>query len=250
MYPLYSVNSLVHWDERQIELREHAVRYLSAEIRRFLKSTNRAWEMERVEAPVMLPRSLVNPNYGDEDLWVFHRHDEAEEELVARPETTAGTYAWMAHRLSQQDGLRLPWCVWQAGLSFRAERDQVLSHVRLKQFWQLEAQCAYTADTANDYQEAALEPVRRAVATLTGLRTRIVDSDRLPAYSERTVDIEVDVGTRWMEVCSVSRRTDFPVSFRYQTKKREWVDAAVKVLEIAVGLDRVVYARGQADTGL
>jgi glycyl-tRNA synthetase len=247
MHSLYNVNSLVHWDERQIETRERATRFIADELRRFLKSTNRAWEMERVEAPVMLPRSMVNANYGADDLWVFDRHDEAEEQLVARPETTAGTYAWMVHRLGQQDGLKLPWCVWQAGLSFRAERDQVLSHVRLKQFHQFEAQCAYTADTANDYQQACLEPVRRLLATLTGLPTRLVDSDRLPSYSTRTVDVEVDTGSRWMEVCSISSRTDFPVRFRYQNKKKNWIESEVRVLEIAVGLDRLVYARGLAD---
>ncbi|MGO8183012.1 hypothetical protein AB9F40_33535, partial [Rhizobium leguminosarum] len=75
---------------------------------------------------------------------------------------------------------------------------------------QLEFQCAFTADSGNDYHTACLAPVHRMIASLIHLPTRIVASDRLPAYSEVTVDIEFDNGDKWMEVCSISRRTDFP----------------------------------------
>jgi hypothetical protein len=54
-------------------------------------------------------------------------------------------------------------------------------------------------------------------------RQRIVDSDRLPDYSESTKDVEhVESG---MELCSISKRKDFE---------------GAKVLEVAVGTDRVV----------
>jgi glycyl-tRNA synthetase len=242
MKSLYNVNSLVHWNEREIETRERAVRYLSQEIQSVLKGINRAWEFERIEAPIMLPRDLVNPNYSDDDLWVFNRHDDSEPELVARPETTAGTYAWMVDKLASQASVRLPWCVWQTGKSFRAERDNVLKNMRLKEFYQMEFQCAYGADTANDYQVHVLEPMRKMLSAISGLPARIVESDRLPSYSLCTMDIEVNTGERWMEVCSISKRTDFPVPFRYQNKKKEFVEVQVFVLEIAVGLDRLIYA--------
>ena len=243
MLKLYRTNSLVHWDEREIDARERMERFFAAETRRFLKAGNPAWEIERVEAPPMVPRSMVNANYGDDDLWAFSSRDEGDEELVARPETTAGTYAWMVHRLQSQSGVRLPWAVWQSGHSFRRERDQVLGHMRLKCFRQMEFQCAFSADTMNDYQEACLEPVRRMVAAMTGLETRIVESDRLPSYSRRTVDIEAMTGEGyWMELCSISLRTDFPVRFSYVNKKKEKVETDVLVLEIALGLDRCVHA--------
>lgn len=70
--------------------------------------------------------------------------------------------------------------------------------MRLKEFWQLEFQCAYTADSGNDYHAASLEPVRRMIAALIPLPTRIVPSDRLPTYSETTVDVEVDNGDKWI----------------------------------------------------
>ncbi|AGS22135.1 hypothetical protein REMIM1_CH02355 [Rhizobium etli bv. mimosae str. Mim1] len=91
---------------------------------------------------------------------------------------------------------------------------------------------ALTAASGNDYHAACLEPVRRMVASLIHLPTRVVPSDRLPAYSEVTMDIEVDNGDNWMEVCSVSRRTDFPQRYRTQPKKGAAVDHDVLLLEI------------------
>ncbi|ARQ10409.1 hypothetical protein NXC12_CH02392 [Rhizobium etli] len=74
--------------------------------------------------------------------------------------------------------------------------------------------------------------MRRMIASLIHQPTRVVPSDRLPAYSEVTMDIEVDNGDNWMEVCSVSRRTDFPQRYRTQPKKGAAVDHDVLVLEI------------------
>lgn len=65
--------------------------------------------------------------------------------------------------------------------------------------------------------------------------------DWFPAYSEVTMDIEVDNGDKWMEVCSISRRTDFPQQYRSIGRKGAVTDHNVMVLEIAIGLDRCVY---------
>ncbi len=250
MESIYHINGLLHWPEREIKRREHFTALFSDVVSSFLREQNKAWEIERVEAPTMLPMALVNPNYTADDLWCFMRHDADEPMLVARPETTPSTHAWMAHRLSGHTGIRLPYCCWQVGKSFRVEQDKVLSHMRLKEFWQQEFQCAYSIDTANDYQEKCLEPMRRMIGFATRLPTRLVESDRLPSYSQRTMDIEVDTGERWMEVCSISRRTDFPVKNRYQNKKKEWFETEVLVLEIAIGLDRCVYAASLAEDRL
>lgn len=241
MLNLFNVNALVHWEERDIELRDLMVRFFSGEVRSFLRSVNPAWDMRRVEAPVLTPRALISDAYSNADIWVQERLASGETELVLRPETTPSTYAYMQHLLATHTGTRLPLCVWQAGRSYRREQDQATKHMRLKEFWQLEFQCAYSADTGNDYHAAALEPVRRMIAALIHLPTRIVPSDRLPAYSETTMDVEVDNGDKWMEVCSISRRTDFPMRYRTQTRKGEVHEHEVRVLEIAIGLDRCVY---------
>ncbi|RYD60283.1 MAG: hypothetical protein EOP83_19765 [Verrucomicrobiaceae bacterium] len=110
------------------------------------------------------------------------------------------------------------------------------SNLRYNEFYQLEFQCAYKANSKADYR-AAVEPVvAEAIRKITGVReTRIVPSDRLPSYSMITNDIEVPYThpgstatvMKWKEMCSISTRTDFPVE-------------DVHVLEIAIGLDRLV----------
>lgn len=241
MLSLYDANGLVHWTERDIRVRESAITHFSAEVSATLKSLNFAWDIRRVEAPLLVPRAMISEAYGDEDIFVQQRLSEHDHELVLRPETTPSTYVYMTHLLASHAKVRLPLCVWQAGKSFRREQDQATKHLRLKEFWQMEFQCAYAADTANDYHGTVLEPVRRMLAGVTRLPTRIVPSDRLPAYSETTMDVEVDNGDKWMEVASISRRTDFPP---IKSGSREIV---VKVLEIAIGLDRCVYNWSIAD---
>jgi len=109
--------------------------------------------------------------------------------------------------------------------------------MRLKEFYQQEFQCFYTADTFNDYHDNCLDGVQKVHADVIPLPTSLVESDRLPDYSLRTMDVEVNNGDKWMEVCSISKRTDFEGKFR---------DKDMLVLEIAIGLDRVVYNIMQA----
>lgn len=72
--------------------------------------------------------------------------------------------------------------------------------------------------------------------TLLSLPTRIVLSDRLPDYSLKTIDIEVFNADKWMEVCSVSLRKDFPIKPIIRNKPTDCY-----VLEIALGVDRLIY---------
>jgi glycyl-tRNA synthetase len=129
-----------------------------------------------------------------------------------------------------------PLVVWQISKSFRREQDQVLKNMRLKEFYQQEFQCIYSSDTLNDYQEKVLEPLRKMVEDILALPTRIVESDRLPSYSLRTMDIEVYNDDKWMEVCSISKRTDFPQKFKFKNNEKDLL-----VLEIAFGPDRILY---------
>jgi len=250
MITLYDSNGLVHWTSREINMRERMQSQFAFDIYEFLKNSNPAWTMDRTEGPIMIPRSFINKNYINDDLWVFQKHVDSEIELVARPETTPSTYVWMVNQIHGHNKIKLPWCVWQSGKSFRNEQNQVTKNMRLKEFWQQEFQCAYSADTFNDYHSLCLEPIRKMIASNIGLPTRIIESDRLPSYSQITMDIEVDTGDRWMEVCSVSRRTDFPIKYQYETKKRELKEIDILILEIAIGLDRCVYAKTLSDNKL
>lgn len=235
---IYNTNGLVFWTEEEINLRRHFELTLKNEIYNVLRKANQAWVFHHIEAPLLTPKDIVNPNYTNADIWVQEKID-ATDDLVLRPETTPGSYKYAQHILDSYLG-QPPFCVWQSGKSFRREQDQVSKNMRLKEFYQQEFQCIFTADTLNDYHMLILEPVKKIIQKLLSLPTRIVDSDRLPSYSLKTVDVEVDNGDKWMEVCSISKRTDFPQTAKFQTKKG-MVEKDLLVLEIAIGLDRLVY---------
>lgn len=239
MESLFGVNGLMFWTEREIRLRDQFCSHFSYTMENILLETNSAWKMLQVEAPLLTPQSEINPNYTAEDVWFQNNEDEITQ-LVLRPETTPGSYIYAKHLLETHSGIKPPFCVWQVGKSFRREQDQVTKNMRLKEFYQQEFQCIYAADTMNDYHHAVLEPVRKMITEMIGLPSRLVESDRLPSYSEVTMDVEVDNSDKWMEVCSISRRTDFPIKAKFQTKKK-LVEKDLLVLEIAIGLDRCVF---------
>jgi glycyl-tRNA synthetase len=232
---IYNLNGLVHWDERDIRLRNQFASHFAFELSAALRGMNQQWTILQTEAPILTPVELINPNYTEGDVWF----QTGEAKLVMRPETTPGSYAYARHLFDGQL-VRPPLCIWQMGKSFRREQDQPTKHMRLKEFYQQEFQCVYTDDTANDYHAGVLDPVRRMISEMVGLPTRIVDSDRLPSYARVTKDIEVDNGDKWMEVASISLRTDFPGTVKFSTKKG-MVEKGLLVVEVAIGLDRCVY---------
>src|SRR5271154_223877 len=229
MEQLYGVNGLIFWTEREINARKIVEAHLVQAMKDSLKRMNRAWEFIQVEAPIITPQEFVNKNYSINDMWAFEyeriSHHDAhnitghQTTYIARPETTMGSYEYAKYLLNPHNDLkvRMPFVVWQHGKSFRREQDQPTKFMRLKEFYQLEFQCIYSPSTGMDYAGGVLVDMTKAMSQLAG-DCRMVESDRLPSYSERTADIEhVASG---MELCSVSRRTDFE---------------GAKVLEVAVG---------------
>lgn len=216
---LYNTNGLVFWTEQEIKLRETIKDYLISCISNNLKKQNRAFEIIQVEAPQLTPRQFINKNYTDQDVFVVS------EELVLRPETTMGTYKALEHFLNPHNDrkMKLPLCVFQHGKSFRQEQDQATKFMRLKEFYQLEFQIAFSPSTATDYSIDLIPVVQKAISDMIG-ECENQPSDRLPDYSEQTTDIICKKET--MEVCSISKRNDF---------------SGGKVLEIAIGTDRCVY---------
>ncbi len=231
---LYGTGGLRFWTEREIMLREQATARLSFVVKETLTGINDAWTYERVDGPIMTPHQHLNAEYGNDDVWCLEAPI-AGGDAALRPETTASSYAYMQHVL--QRGRRLPLCVWQAGKSFRRETNDGASpsKLRFNEFYQLEFQCAFKADTKADYISPVIVAVAREIQALTGCEARIVDSDRLPAYSMGTKDVEVHrPNGRWTEMCSISLRTDMPLGH--------------PVLEIAAGLDRLVAVQCEKDT--
>lgn len=239
METLYNINSLVIWEEKELRIRRFIEDSLKEEIKTILLSQNQAWKFYQIEAPCLIPMDLINPNYTNDDVWVQEKKVDDMVQLVLKPETTSSSYVYAQHLLNTNRCLP-PLVVWQTSKSFRREQDQVLKHMRLKEFYQQEFQCIYSADTMNDYQENVLESIRKTLEDLIALPTRIVESDRLPSYSLRTMDIEVWNEDKWMEICSISKRTDFPQKARF-TVKSNVIEKDLLVLEIALGIDRILY---------
>ena len=234
MHFIYDYNALPFYDEEDILQRERFTQAIARHVQRLLTATNPAWSFHRLEAPSLIPRALVSSNYEDDELWTQFK-DTPERQLVLKPETTPSTYAWLRERLRHQ-AVRPPVCAWQLSKSFRREQDQPTKHCRFKEFYQQEFQCLYTADSHNDYFDRIIRPLAQAFALEVCCPTRLVVSDRLPTYSEKTWDIEVWNSEKWMEVASISVRNDFPDPFVFKTKS---VDC--KVLEIATSPDRLTY---------
>lgn len=239
MKTLYNVNSLVIWEEKDIRLKRFIEDSIKEDVKNILLEQNPQWKFFQIEAPSLIPLDLINPNYTNDDIWVQESKSENEVKLALKPETTPSSYLYAEYLLDSNKVLP-PFVVWQTSKSFRSEPDQTLKHMRLKEFTQTEFQCIYAADTLNDYQEKVLEPLRKMFEDIIAMPTRIVESDRLPDYSIRTMDIEVWNEDKWMELCSISKRKDFTKKAIIQYKNKI-IEKDLLVLEIATSSDRIVY---------
>lgn len=249
---LYGFGGLRFWTEREIMLRDQAVQTLHQAISGALLAMNQGWAFHRVEGPLLTPRKFISEAYTEDDIFLLQAKL-GEDDAAMRAETTASSYLYADHIL-KTTRFKMPLCVWQVGKSFRRETQDGArwGTLRLNEFYQAEWQCIYTEGTMADYRAAVEPAVGEAIRKLTGTdQYRLVASDRLPAYSRETRDVEVPFGTRpdpddavetatqpnWKEMCSISTRTDFPQPSDPNQKRR-------LVLEIAVGLDRLVAVEG------
>jgi len=219
MKNLYNSNGLIFWSSREIKLRRMFESLFVDTIFDNLKTQNRGFEIEQIEAPMITPAQFINPNYTAEDIFVLS------EDFSLRPETTMGSYQALAFLLDTHNErkYKLPLVVWQHGKSFRREQDQPTKFMRLKEFYQLELQIAYSSSTMNDYSEKLVPELVESMTSMLG-PCHVEESDRLPSYSEKTLDIVCDKTS--MEICSISKRKDFP---------------GAKILEVAIGTDRCVF---------
>jgi len=244
MHNIHNINGLVFWTGAHIQFRQHAVEQIARRVQNTLWSQNQAWAFEQIEGTVLVPRSIINQEYTDADVYA-QSGSETAVPLVLRPETTPSTYAYARAVFDVQSAWRPPVCFWQVGKSFRREQEQPTKFMRLKEFYQQEFQCIYTEDTKNDYRSVVLERVAPVIQNLcAAIQVRVIESDRIPAYAESTLDIEVydEMAQRWMEIASASIRTDFPGTYSFKTNKGA-VEKNLKVFELAVGVDRIVYQR-------
>jgi len=222
MKPLYNRNGLMIWSEEEIRLRRIFEDLLFTRLKANLMEQNRGFQFFQCESPLLIPREYVSDSYTEEDIFVTQADD-----LVLKPETTASSYLYAQDLMNSHNSVKVrpPIVVWQHTRSARYERDLTIKNMRLKEFYQLEFQILFGDTTKNDYYPGIIEAMRAAAQSLLG-PCRLEASDRLPSYSEETTDIICEKSD--MEICSMSRRTDFP-------------NPKIKVIEVAFGTDRCVY---------
>ncbi|MFA7407707.1 MAG: aminoacyl--tRNA ligase-related protein [Anaerolineaceae bacterium] len=227
---LYGVETLRFYNEEEIEFREMMTKVFTDTVKRTLVDMNKAWRIHRVEGPLLTPRSFVSSSYTEDDIFET-QVEKMSQKLVLRPETTASTYQVARGMIRSQK--QLPACFWQVGRVFAVEKADgaTASKLRFNEFSQQEFQCIYALGTHDDYRSALMDALIRDMKMFmrgeTGIR--IVESDRLPEYSETTLDIEIEYHDAWKEVASCSIRHDFSEDTRN--------------CEIAIGLDRLIAIR-------
>lgn len=224
------------WTEEELERRDAYRKTIVSSVDSTLRNLNQMWRTMRIEAPFMMPSTEMSASYTRDDVFFLQDAPGGDNDYVLRPETTNGTYK-MAEILMKEGAVRPPFCLWQIGPSFRRENTDgaTAAKLRFNQFNQLEFQLICSADTKVDFPTALRDKLVKVTEVITGKEVRLIESDRLPSYSEETIDIEVltDSG-EWREIASTSRRLDCP-----QTGNKE-----LKNFEIAFGIDRLV-ALGQ-----
>lgn len=228
-HALYDIESLRFYEEDEIEMRELMTTRFASVTKQTLQSINPAFKTKRIEGPMLTPRNYVSDSYSEDDIFVT-QIQKANASLVLRPETTVSSYE-AARKLYSRE--KLPLCVWQIGKSFRVEKSDgaTAAKLRFNEFYQLEFQCIYSLGTKADYRKALIESLSKEISRFLQLECRTIESDRLPSYSESTLDIEVPYHNEWKEVASCSIRKDFSEDTR--------------VCEIALGMDRLVEIYSQ-----
>jgi glycyl-tRNA synthetase len=220
MDTLYVKNGLIFWTELEIKRRKLIEDHCVFSLNHSLKTINRGFDFVQVEAPILTPKEQINNQYTKDDVFIL-------DDLVLRPETTMGSYVAAQSLMNEHNErkYKLPLVVWQHGKSFRREQDQPLKNMRLKEFYQLEFQILFSEQTKNDYYPLVVDSVFNILKSIIG-ECRIELSDRLPSYSRITTDIISSKNN--LEVCSISRRSDFKC----------------ENIEVAIGTDRCVNCLG------
>ena len=66
MQSVYALNNLPFWSEEAIEQRAFLAQRFHSRLEAKVRERNRAWLFERIEAPMLIPRELLNLEYSDQ----------------------------------------------------------------------------------------------------------------------------------------------------------------------------------------
>lgn len=210
---MYS-SQLVMWSESEIKFRESLIEIINRIVQDTITKINKNIKFTRVETSILTPESVLESHI----IAKMNMFSTTETDLYLRPETTSGTYNAFDAMFpnNNQKLVNLPMCIWQAGKSFRHEKNEGAraSKLRLFEFYQLEFQVLCPDGTKANY----ILPVLEKLIQFFG--GKIVKTSA-PHYSKETLDWEI----KGIEVASCSFRTDFRHG---------------ECQEISIGLDRLV----------
>ena len=187
-----------------------------------------------IETPCIMPLDKLNTEYQNSDM-VFKIANKSN--LCLAPETTKASYE-VAEYLINKGEVKDSFCVWQERQSFRNEKNEqsIGKHLHLPCFIQREYQF-FTQDDKDKTltkQKEIADIVLFLVKDYLTINARVVTSDRLPNYSLKTLDIEIQTHPdKWLEICSISLRNDF-------TKKGKNGKPYLNI-EIAFGVSRMLF---------
>jgi glycyl-tRNA synthetase len=192
-YALYNdLAGLRFWRQHELHLRDRLKLAIVESVQKTLLDINQMWAFEEVEAPLMMPLSRMSAAYDRSDIFVLLDPPGGVEPFAMRAETTDGTYK-VAETIMRTTNRKPPLGFYQMGPSFRRETSDgaTAAKLRFNAFVQLEFQLIHSADTKADIATPVRESLIALVSRATGAEARLIPSDRLPAYSTETVDIEV-----------------------------------------------------------
>lgn len=244
-------NGFPYWTEHEIETRDRFIIANKIAMQSMFSTIFRnPVAMKRIEGPVIMPEAWLSPRYTGREEEVYDL--ESPYGSILRPETTPVTFEYIRQLMRHPSLLQTPFCIWQAGLSFRRELNAPESDVRLKQFYQQEFQIVMERSRVGEIRidHRVVELLTHHFCNLLGTTTQWIKPTVTPRYADDAIDIEAydPCTNRYVEIVSITIRNDLDVlipSMPDPPVPLEQLQAVV--LEIAIGLDRLVHIRSEVD---
>lgn len=207
-------NATMMWNEKEINEKEYLIKKIYMIVSGAWKDLNKSINFSRVETPILTTKLALKSHSGAGFKMLETSRG------VLRPETTAGSILAFQEMfpIKAQRQKVMPWCIWQAGKSFRdGERCETMQayKLRLIEFYQMEFQLFCGKGTKADYLTAALNQL------IYRFGGEIIVSNELPHYSYKTLDWKIN----GLEIAGCSIRNDF---------------ADGMLFEVSIGLDRLL----------
>jgi glycyl-tRNA synthetase len=173
---------------------------------------------------------------------------ENKENLVyLRPETCQGIFTNFA-AIQRTTHRKLPFGIGQIGKSFRNEITLRHGIFRTREFEQMELEffCPLTESEKwwNHWTEKAWNFLQKIVNNQENIKQVELNSDELPHYAKKTLDLYFNYHFGWGELCSNSHRGNYDLSQHSEFSQRKISLGGIipEVIEVSFGVERKMLA--------